>query len=166
MRALVLCVLVCALTGCSPFNPFANEFTTHEPKMEDVVGDYVLTLQIMHHYEPTLDMTLKKRHSPPRIHLSGDGSFSFEDVPFFIDERDPARPRFSEFSNLKGRWTLGVVGGVGDGSGKIEKHWGIHLKGIPSSMGSLGFMGKRKPDRLIFTFSDPDSGEVMIFKKR
>ena len=166
MRAIVATILLCVLAGCSPFNPFANEFTTHEPKLEDVVGDYILTLQTMQHYEPTLDMTLKKRHSPPSIRLSADGSFSFEDVPFFIDERAPARPKFSELSNVTGRWTLSVVGGVGDGSRKIESHWGIHLKGVTGSMGSPGFMGKRKPDRLIFTFSDPDSGEVMIFKKR
>ena len=165
-RLVIAGLVIGSLTACFPFNPFAHEFTTREPKKDEVVGTYVLSHQTVQNYAPTLANDLKGLPEQPSIVIASDGKFSFHRVPTFGDEKSPMNPRFTGFSDASGTWAIATVGGVGDGSGKVESHWGLRLSTLSGSMGSPGFMGKSKPDRLIFTFSDPDSGEVLIFRKK
>jgi len=167
MRIKFSIILMLMIAGCLPYNPYAHEFTTQKPKKEQITGVYVLIYQNMQEYAPSLEKDLKKMHSPPSITISADNSFSFHQVPTFDDEKDVMHPKFSGFSDATGTWSITVVGGVGDRSGKSsEDHWGVDLTSLKGRMGCPGFMGNPTPDSLIFTFADPDSGQVLIFKKQ
>ncbi len=153
------------LIGCTPDNPFASEFTTRKPEKSEITGVYALSLQTMSSYAPDLSQDLNKSGGNPTIEIFQDGTFKFHHVPNFDDERHVMEPKFIGFSDIRGNWSIDRVGSISDGGNKIHTHWGLRFTEAKGSMSYPGFMGLNNPDRLIFTFSDPDSGEVMIFKK-
>ena len=154
------------LFGCAPYDPFAREFTIRKPEKLEIVGVYTLSLQTMNSYAPHLSQDLKSGAINSAIEILPDGTYEFRHVPNFEDESHVMEPKFIGFSDIDGKWSIDRVGSVGDGGNKIDTHWGLRFTEAKGSMSYPGFMGRDNPDRLIFTFSDPDSGEVMIFKKK
>ncbi len=65
----------------------------------------------------------------------------------------------------KGTWEITVLGAIDVGEKENLKHWGIHLMDLPIEIRGAGLMNKKYPYDIIFTFGDPDQGDVMIFKK-
>jgi hypothetical protein len=154
---------VAVLSGCGPTHPYGNELTTREPTTAEIAGTYVLAKQSLKAYAPTLADDLTKLKAPPVITLSADGRYSLQRVPRFDDTATPA---LTGFSNESGTWKLTTVGVVAGGSSNKGSHWGLHFSGLPGSMAQSGFLGNPKPDGLLFSFGDPDSDEVMLFRKQ
>ena len=154
-----------ALCGCQ-YDPHAHTYTTHKPKVEEIVGEYELDAIYMDHYAPGIRDKIRALPRPPTIRILADGTFVAERFPYFGEVRPGFEYRFEDFRTIDSKWTPEVVGSIGDGSGAIKDHHGIRLDGLPIHLIHAGFTGTRKVDGLIFGFGDPDSGDAIIYKKK
>lgn len=154
-----------ALCGCQ-YDPHAGNYTTHEPKLEEIVGEYELDQIYMESYSPGIGVKVSKLVPPPSIRLLADGSFIAERFPYFSETRTGFEYKFEDFRTLNDKWSQTTVGSISDGSGTTKTHYGITVDGLPSHLGSLGFTGVKKVDGLIIGFGDPDSGDAITFKKK
>jgi len=153
------------ISGCQ-YDPHAHTYTTAKPSVEDIAGEYELANIYMETYAPGIREKVQKLHSPSTIHIYADGRITASNFPYFTETRQGFEYRFKDFRALDTTWEQTVVGGIGDGSGNIKDHQGIHLADLPVYLGSPGFTGTKKVDGLIFGFGDPDSGDAIIFKKK
>jgi hypothetical protein len=165
MKILLITIAGVVLCGCQ-HDPHAGNYTTHEPKLEEIVGEYELDQIYMESYSPGIGVKVSKLAPSPSIRLLADGSFIAERFPYFSETRTGFEYKFEDFRSLNAKWSQTTVGSIGDGSGTTKTHYGITVDGLPSHLGSLGFTGVKKVEGLIIGFGDPDSGDVITFKKK
>ncbi|MFC6999417.1 hypothetical protein [Rufibacter roseus] len=153
------CFLLILVTSCF-YSPYADEYLTEEPRIEDVVGVYRFDKQTVNY---NLDKN-KIRRRQPTIIIKADKTYEIKEIPFF---RVSATGEYNYLNGVtrKGEWTLETVGSVDYGSRGIKKHWGILLDSAPDEMNYAGLLGENKANGIIFNYGDPDEGTVMIFRK-
>jgi hypothetical protein len=96
------------------------------------------------------------------IVLNSDGSYQANNIPNVFGG---ANAESHKYISATGKWKIEIIGSVDNGWGHPKSHWGVTLTSIDQSLTSIGLMGDKTPYKLIVTFDDPDSGEVMIFQK-
>jgi len=165
MKNLLVTVACIALFGCH-YDPHASNYTTFEPSLEEIVGEYELDRIYMENYSAGIGANVSKLPSPPTIRLLADGAFIAERFPYFSEARAGFEYKFEEFRSLNAKWSRTTVGSIGDGSGSTKSHYGILVEGLPTHLGSFGFTGVTKVDGLIIGFGDPDSGDAIMFRKK
>jgi hypothetical protein len=160
MRVLLTILALVSLTGCQ-YNPYANQFTTAQPKPEDVTGTYALTEQTI---SPDGLSVLQGRQC--QFDLRSDGTFSVTNYPTWSYAFSDGSGKFVAFVSGAGHWSCDTVGTVSDGS-TSQSYWGVRFTDCNTNIDdALAFTGKAPPYGLIMTYGDPDSGTVMIFKKK
>ena len=152
---LSLFLMPCVILGCQ-YDPYAGDFTTEQPKKEDVIGVYQFKEQNIS--QVPIDSLGQKA----TIVLDSDGSYQANNIPNVFGG---ANAEFHKYISATGKWKIETVGGVDNGWGHEKSQWGITLTDIDQRLTNIGFMGNKRPYKLIVTFEDPDSGEVMIFEK-
>ncbi|RDC65960.1 hypothetical protein [Adhaeribacter pallidiroseus] len=160
MRNLFLfCILLILLSGCL-YSPYADEYFTEEPRLEDVVGVYKFDKQTVN-YNLDNDKIKSRR---PMIIIKADKTYEIKEIPYF---RVSANDEYNYINGIskKGKWMLETIGSVDYGSSGIKKHWGITLDSIPEEIRYAGLLGENKANGVIFKYGDPDEGSVMIFRK-
>ena len=155
----ILILLLLIISSCQ-YDPYAHKLTTNEPEKSELIGEYIFNTQ-------TVDNSIKEFKTEngkvviPKIIIKPNGEFEVENIPYFKG----FPPEYDGQITKKGKWTKDVLGAVDIGKKENLKHWGIHLIEMPIELKGAGLMNKKYPYDLIFTFGDPDQGEVMIFKK-
>ena len=151
----ILFSLMSLFVASCQYDPYANLLTTTEPRVEDIIGTYVLD-----RYELPNDLSLRKTNI--RVELRADGTFTAINVPpWKLGELDDNF--VSKFRSGEGKWEKSVMGILDPGSRQI---WGIYLRTEDSQFHPADFTGDKPPYGLIFTLGDPDSGNAIILKKK
>jgi hypothetical protein len=153
---LVSFIIIAIATGC--YSPYADESLTIKPTSEDVVGNYEFDFQ-------TVDNSLDKEElQKSRLIINSDGTFEIVKLPAL----DTVKPRTYKWvlTSPSGTWTIETIETIDFGAGGLKQHWGLILDSAPEELKYAGLMGKEKPIGIMFTFGDPDSGEVVMLKKK
>lgn len=152
---LSLFILVSSACFCQ-FDPYAYLSTTHEPNTTDVVGTYVLKTQTL--TNENLEFLQGKQAT---IEISTTGTFTTTNFPAWSAIiRTGYRP--NKLLSVTGRWKIARVGSISNGGNNIKSVWGIHFS---RDIDPANLTGDTPPYGLIFTYGDPDSGDVMIFER-
>ncbi len=166
MKTLLLITLFsAALCGCQ-YDPHAGDYTTHEPTVGEIVGEYELDQIYMESYSAGIGAKVAGLPAPPIIHLLADGTFIAERFPYFTETRSGFEYQFEDFREIESKWSQTEVGSIGDGSGTTKTHYGISVDELPRHLSSFGFTGAKEVDGLIIGFGDPDSGDAIIYRKK
>lgn len=166
MKTLLLTILLgAALCGCQ-YDPHAGDYTTHEPTVEEIAGEYELDQIYMESYSAGIGAKVAALPVPPIIRLLADGTFIAQQFPYFTETRSGFEYQFEDFRPIDSKWSQAEVGSIGDGSGTSKTHYGISVDGLPPHLSSFGFTGTKEVDGLIIGFGDPDSGDAIIYKKK
>ena len=158
-KFIILIIILTFISSCQ-YDPYAHKFTTKEPTKSELFGIYLFDTQ-------TVDNSMKEFKNEkgevimPKIIIKPNGEFETKNIPYFKG----FPPTYNGLISKKGKWIKDVLGVVDIGKKKNLKHWGIHLIEMPTELKGAGLTNKKYPYDLIFTFGDPDQGEVMIFKK-
>lgn len=156
----ILVILILTILVSCQYDPYAHKLTTSEPEKSELIGKYIFNSQSVNssikNFENENGKTVK-----PTITIKSNGEFEIENIPYFKG----FPPKYSGLISKKGKWEKDVLGAIDVGKKENLKHWGIHLIEMPTELKGAGLMNKKHPYDLIFTFGDPDQGEVMIFKK-
>ena len=159
-KKFIILIIILAIISSCQYDPYAHRFTTKEPEKSELFGIYIFNIQ-------TVDNSIKEFKNEngeiitPEIIIKSNGEFETKNIPYF--KGFPLI--FSGLISKKGKWVKDVLGAVDVGKKENLKHWGIHLIEMPTELKGAGLMNKKYPYDIIFTFGDPDQGEVMIFKK-
>lgn len=156
MQLIIFLTTLTILTGC--YSPYANEVMIIEPTADDVVGIYEFDFQTVDH---SLDNNELRKG---RLLINEDGTFNIVDLPSFEATR-PMTYRFGKQVSLSGTWKIETIGAVDFGYGSLKENWGLILDSAPDELRYAEFIGTEKPKGLLFTFGDPDAGEVIMLKK-
>jgi hypothetical protein len=148
--------------GSCQYDPHAHLYTTRKPSPQDLVGRYKLKWQTV-----TGDGLLAFGGKLPVVELFADGSFTATNLP-------PGGPQISVLDrdfwrtllNGSGHWRVDAVGGIDNGFGREEIHWGVYLESVAAPLHPAGLTGTKLPYGLIFTLGDPDLGEAMFFERQ
>lgn len=137
------------------FSPYAKLLTTEEPNVTEVTGIYTFAKQTL--INSGLDFLNGEQAT---INLNKDGTFTLVNFPLW------QRTEIGEYVldrrlSASGNWNIEIVGGVLSGGNDYRSVWGIEFSNI---IDSASLTGNAPPYGLIFTYDDPDSGNVMIFK--
>lgn len=148
---LIMCACLC------PYNPYTNQFTTQEPKIDSLAGIYLLKQQTL-----TVGGLGFLNDNQATIELHSDGTFSAANFPQW-EETNSGSYRFAVLKSTKGVWHSETAGGVSDGNeSDLKMAWQIVFEPpLSNAVANLG--NNQKPYRLIFTYGDGDSGTVMFF---
>lgn len=153
---LTLSFLTIALTlGCiSQYAPYAHLYSTEKPKTGDIVGLYNLKEQTI--IDGNLDFIQGK---PSTIKINIDGSYKATNFPNWM-EREEANNNHPKLISETGTWRIDEIGSISSKDGTINV-WGIRFSGIETA----NLTKNTPPHGLIFSYGDPDSGDVMIYEK-
>ena len=154
MRTLLLIFASLALVGCQ-YDPHASLYTTSEPKTEDVVGTYVL--DALH-----LPAEVGSARPDVVIELHADGTFAATNIPPW-DSSWPGTNFFGSLLSGSGKWEKDTLGTLDPGHKRI---WGVYLRTPENRFHPADFTGDKPPYGLIFTLGDPDSGNVIILRRK
>lgn len=99
------------------------------------------------------------------VELLADGRFTANNVPPQSSETPDAR-LFKKLLSGSGNWRIDSVGGIDNGLGREQTHWGVYLESPMVHIEAAGLTGTKPPYGLIFTLGDPDSGQAMFFERR
>ena len=139
------------------FDPYADLLTTKEPDTADVLGTYVLKEQTL--TDENLDFLQGKQAT---LEISANSTFTTTNFPIWLEKTDITDYKVNKLLSVTGEWKIGKVGSVSSDGNDIKSIWGIHFSG---EIDSAGLTGDKPPYGLIFTYGDPDNGDVMIFEK-
>jgi hypothetical protein len=159
--AMVVMVALIACGSCQ-YDPHTHLYTTRKPSQQALVGRYELKRQTV-----SGDGLSALGGKLPAVELFADGSFTATRVP----PRGPQtaasdREFWGELLNASGRWRVGSVGGIDNGFGREETHWGVYLDAETTPVDAAGLTGTKPPYGLIFKVGDPDSGEAMFLERQ
>ena len=157
MRVLFLLILGLLVQGCQ-YDPYAHLFTTKRPQEADLTGLYVLTEQTV-----SRGGLSALGGKPCSVEIRSDGTFTGTNIPPWASG-EPATNFFGTLRSATGKWRIEGVGGVDDGSGKVETHWGIYLDS-DTKLEPVGLASNKPPYSLIYTLGDPDAGQVLILTR-
>lgn len=138
-------------------DPYAHLFATQRPSSENVVGVYILKEQTL----STGGLNFIQGQ-PATIELLDDGTYTVTNFPLW-KEIGATEYEFKSLLTMTGTWQIEAVGTVSN-SAESTTAWGIVFEpALDDSVANL--MNNEPPHGLIFTYGDPDSGDVMIFEK-
>lgn len=142
------------LVSCR-YDPHARNLTTAMPDVSDVVGSYIFE-------ESFLPNNLRADHVKTLLTLYADGTFVGEMVPTMESASLPSN-FFSSLKTISGKWNISPTGSIGTFNKQI---WGVSFLASESQPLAASFLGKPKPNGMIFQFGDPDSGYAIILKRK
>ena len=160
IKKIILSIILLTFISSCQYDPYAHKLTTKEPEKSELLGEYIFDTQ-------TVDNSIKEFKNEngeiitPKIIIKSNGEFETKNIPYFKG----FPPIYNGLVSKKGKWIKDVLGAIDIGKKENLKHWGIHLTQMPTELKGAGLMNEKYPYDLIFTFGDPDQGEVMIFKK-
>lgn len=155
-RFIMLPLLALISSACfCQYDPYAHLITTEKPKSQDVVGVYTLKTQTL-----TDEQLGFQQGAQATIELGSNGMYTATNFPVW-KETDIAEYEFDKLLSTTGEWEIGSTGSVNG-----ETAWGIWLKPALDPLAlSPDVTNNAPPHGLLFTYGDPDSGDVMIFEK-
>lgn len=131
----------------------------------NIVGTYVIDLHNVSTYQSDFDLKLDSLSKLPSITIERGGGYSVENFPQWIETR-PYHYKFDKFSSSEGGiWKKVIVGRMESKNGEVRNHWGLKLGGLESAENRPGLIEKEGVYGLLFVFGDPDSNEVIVFRK-
>jgi len=137
---------------CS-YAPFADRITTVEPQAVDVVGVYVLSMHTM-----VPDRTAAPKPGSARIELFGDGTYTATGFPVWT-AHELSGYEVQDIISQKGTWQVCSAGSVND-----DTAWGVCLNPAFDNLSITPDLTHNEPPYgLLFTYGDPDSGNVVEF---
>ncbi|WP_196889828.1 hypothetical protein [Aureivirga sp. CE67] len=152
-------LLLITFTSCQE-QPNTHKLITNEPKESELIGKYTFKSQSIdssiEYFENENGEVVK-----PTIIIKSNNEFEIKNIPYFKG----FPPKYSGLISEKGKWQKDVLGAIDVGEKENLEHWGIHFIEMRKELKGAGLMNKKDPYDLVFTFGDPDQGEVMIFKK-
>ncbi|MFH2142870.1 MAG: hypothetical protein ABIJ97_10630 [Bacteroidota bacterium] len=161
LKYLTILTAIFLFVSCQ-YDPYAIEYTTDEPVDADITGTYLFEKQTVDNKIKSFIDSTNGSAVNPKIEIFEDGKYKADNLPYFYS----LVPVYSGLITGEGTWEKSVVGLVGNGTNKLDDHWGLILNGLPQDLQNAGFMNKKPPFKIIFGFGDPDAGKVMIFKKQ
>jgi hypothetical protein len=156
--AILVFIALVQFSGCSRGDPYANSYTTKQPKQKDVAGVYLLVDQTI----TQGGLSILKGQQCILV-LLADGSFQATNYPRWTAPGNIKQ--LTALASVQGRWQCDTVGSVDNGL-TMQKCWGINFSGADHEIDGLNLTGQSPPYGLIMGYGDPDSGEVMIFEKK
>lgn len=154
-------ILILTILVSCQYDPYAHKYTTSEPRKSDLIGTYVFQKQTVDYEITEFKDSLNNRAVTPKIEINSNETYKVVNLPVF----ETFDPTFIRLVTQTGKWKISTAGSIGDGNGNLKKHWVVYLLGLPSDVQNAGLMNNESPYGIIFGFGDPDSGQVMIFKK-
>jgi len=149
--------LLSLLLACQ-YGPFADRYTTTEPTQEGIVGVYTLQECTLIHCD------LADLHGRIcSLELKSDGTFIGKGIP----PRSMSSPQegfLDTLLDVTGTWKVGFVGDVDNGF-KSTWVYGLHLESQGGIVAWPHLMGNEPPYDILFSLSDPDEQQALIFKK-
>ncbi len=148
---IVFSLLALLLSSCLwQFDPYAGLCVTQEPAPEDVVGAYILSEQTL-----TSESADAIQDIGTTIKINDDGTYIVANFPKW---QEIGKYKLDKLLSDAGFWKISIVGG-----NSYESDWGIRFSNSQIPPACLTDDGDSSG--LLFTYGDPDSGDVMIFKK-
>jgi hypothetical protein len=148
-------ILLLLLSACGSDDPFVAEYVTTRPDESVLPGVYVFKWQTLTDDDPPAFNGARIA-----ITLRADGTFSADNLPLWR-ETAPAQHELERLANLSGNWKLAAFGVVADGD-RFRDIWTLDF-GPPAKFANL--TKASAPHGLLFTFGDPDNGDVMYFEQ-
>lgn len=150
-QIIVLLLLSLLLSSCFwQFDPYGGLYVTQEPASEDVVGVYKLREQTL-----TSGGLDDVGDIGTTITINADGTYAITNFPLWQGLVDY---EFDELLSDEGLWEISIIGG-----NSYESFWGIRFSN--NQIPPAGLIDDGASLGLIFTYGDPDAGDVMIFEK-
>lgn len=157
MKLILLPLSLVILMGCR-YDPHAHLYTTEEPKVSDVIGTYKLSSETLNKSDLS-----ELEGKECMLELFADGTFKGTNIPPFSNE-NPGVAYFSSLVTVTGAWQITTTGSVDNGF-SLKKVYGIAFKSGSIELAQPTFSGKKSPYGLIYTLSDPDAGEALLFER-
>ncbi len=137
-----------------------REYVGEEPQQTDVVGSYVLSDQTIINGGVS---ALQGRQC--QLDILTDGTFSITNYPDWRALPTEARTQFNSFISTVGRWRLSTVGTSYGHGPDLKRCWGLRFSGTDAKIFPTAFTGPQPPYGLITIIGDPDSNNIIRFKK-
>jgi len=154
----LLPVLALISSACfCQYDPYAHLFTTQQPPSENVVGVYILKEQTL-----STEGLSFLQGQPATIELNSNGTYTATNFLLW-KETGAAEYKFDSLLSMTGNWKIKAVGTVSGGD-EHTASWGIVFDPVLDDS-VVNLTNNEPPHGLIFTYGDPDSGDVMIFEK-
>ena len=171
----------CLLLVACPSDPFAHRYLTREPTVEEVVGEYELKEIHLDLIESGLSDRIRDSARGSSIVLKGDGTALLTKFPV-LEEVGTFRYEFKGLKNFKVFWRIQTVGGKSSNSAADDYQTVYGLRFVPSAQSgvkgtrpsvkikddlffSSTFTGDEKVNGMIFSFDDPDLGQILGFSR-
>jgi hypothetical protein len=139
------------------YDPYADDLTTVKPTKENLLGTY-------HFESQTVDNTMNDTcFSKAVITLTDSIHYEAHNMPYFKADTN-YHYKYHGLVTMQGKWDIETNGAVADGAGGKET-WGVRLDSMPYELRVVGLMQNTPPNKLVYTYGDPDAGAVIIFKK-
>lgn len=150
-QMIVFPLLAMLLSSCLwQFDPYADLCLTQEPAPKDVIGVYILSKQTL-----TSEGADAIQDIGATIKINDDGTYVVANFPKW---QEIGKYKLDKLLSDAGFWKISIVGG-----NSYESDWGIRFSNSQIPPACLTDDGDSSG--LLFTYGDPDSGDVMIFKK-
>ena len=101
------------ISGCQ-YDPYAGDFTTKQPKKEDVIGVYQFKEQTIS------QSSIDKLGQKATIVLNSDGSYQANNIPNVFGG---ANAKSHKYISATGRWKIETIGSVDNGWGHAKSQW-------------------------------------------
>ena len=160
LNKIFLIIILTVFTNCQ-YDPYADKYTTSEPKNEELLGSYYLEKESTIYNDPEFENLLKYNFLIPEIEIKNDGTYFVNNFPIFKSWET----EFSGLITMSGKWNKRIVGTVDLGN-EEKKFWGINLEGLEQEFQRISLMNNKFPYEIIFGFGDPDEGKSIIFKRK
>jgi hypothetical protein len=154
-RLIVLPMLALVSSACfCQYDPYAHLIATKKPQAQNVVGVYFLKTQTLTDEELNF-----LEGAQATIELDSSGVYTATNFPVWREFG--AGYRFDLLFSTTHNWQIDATGSI---SG--ETAWGIRLTPALDPLAlSPDITNNTPPHGLLFTYGDPDSGDVMIFER-
>jgi hypothetical protein len=160
-RVLFTTVAAFILSGCQ-FDPWADNFLTHQPAEQDVVGFYAVDQASL---QRTIDLPMSgspfKINPLARIHLAADHKAEFFSVPEALDDLQCTVTGRGTWRLVKNDSFIVVLVQIAD-----EEPNSKCRNTFSTNYGNeFNLYGARPPYKLHLTIGDPDSGDAVQFER-
>jgi hypothetical protein len=155
------------LVASCQYDPHAHRFSKHQPAIEEAAGTYVLDEVYVDTAGEGVSEKIEGYAATSQIVLRSDGTARFTRFPVFKGP-DTLHYSYMGAEDFDGRWSIASAGCVSAGGNDSQTVYGIRFTFTDGRTlhESPTFTGSPRVDGMIFTFGDPDQGEILSFRKR
>jgi hypothetical protein len=154
------------VAGCQ-YDPHGHRFSKHQPAIEEAAGTYILDEVLVDSAGEGVSQKIQGYAATSQIVLRNDGTARFVRFPVFKGP-DTLHYSYMGAEDFDGRWSIASAGSVSAGGDDSQTVYGIQFTLADGRVlyESPIFTGSPRVDGMIFTFGDPDQGEILGFRKR